>query len=259
MGASCLSIEDEVDFPAELRAHDAIAFCYPNYASRVPLIMRGFAAKHMGALKGKKLVIFATQWIFSGDAARALCDLFPAGHIEVIYAEHFFMPNNVCNLIFLPKASEKNVERRMKMAERKIDRICRDIKQGIVRKRGFSVISRILGNIQGLSWQGSSRNAFASKGTVEYRAKHRVKVNGDCTACNVCVACCPTRNLENRGGKIAHKNNCTICYRCVNRCPQRAITVFFHGRPRWQFRYFALKGGICTLADNRFSQGVHSW
>ena len=95
MGAQCLSIEGGTDFDMAVAGHDIIAFCYPIYGSRVPLIMRGFVARHMAALKGKNLIIFATQLMFSGDGARVLCDLFPKGHIKVTYAEHFLMPNNV--------------------------------------------------------------------------------------------------------------------------------------------------------------------
>ncbi|MCL2372462.1 MAG: flavodoxin domain-containing protein [Defluviitaleaceae bacterium] len=81
----CLSIEDEADFPAEIAAADTLAICYPIYGSRVPLIMREFVARHMDIFRGKKLVILVTQLIFSGDGARVLCDIFPAGHVEVIY------------------------------------------------------------------------------------------------------------------------------------------------------------------------------
>jgi len=233
--AQCLSIEVDADFHAEMWAHDTIAFCYPIYGSRVPLIMREFVAKHMDALRGKKLAIFVTQVAFSGDGARALSDLFPKGHIEVVYAEHFFMPNNVSNFALLRKAGKRNIRKRMKMAESRMDRVCRNMKLGIVKKRGFSAISRVLGNIQGRPWQGDSRNAFAVENTMEYRAKHSVKIDGGCTACNICVECCPMKNLENHASTITHKNNCTVCYRCVNRCPQKAITVFFHSKPRWQY------------------------
>jgi len=42
--AKCLSIEDDIDFDAEIRAASLIAVCYPVYGSRVPLIMRKFIA-----------------------------------------------------------------------------------------------------------------------------------------------------------------------------------------------------------------------
>ena len=234
--AECYSIEDGVDFAEAIKTHDTIAFCYPIYGSRVPLIMRDFAAKHLTALKGKKLIIFVTQLIFSGDGARVLCDLFPKNHIKVIYAEHFFMPNNVCNFALLKKTSDKSVQKRLEMADKKMERACRNIKNGIIKKRGFSAAARLLGKIQGIPWQGDSGNAFAAERTMEYKAKHGVKIDEDCIACNACVEYCPMRNLENRQGKIEHKNNCTMCYRCINLCPKKAITVFFHKKPMWQYK-----------------------
>ena len=164
-----------------------------------------------------------------------LCDLFPKGHVEVIYAEHFHMPSNVCNFALLQKTSEKNIQSRLKRADKIMDAVCRNMNAGIVRKRGFSPISRLLGKIQGKPWQGDSRNAYAEEGRMEYKAKHGVKFDGDCSACGVCVELCPMKNLEITNGAIAHNNNCTVCYRCVNRCPQKAITVFFHDKPKWQY------------------------
>jgi len=235
LGARCLSVEDDVEFNGEFQKADSIAFCYPIYGSRVPLIMREFVAKHMTALKGKKLMIFVTQTTFSGDGARVLCDLFPNGHIDVIYAEHFFMPNNISNFSLLRKASVKNMQNRKKLAEMKMERVCRNIRNGTIKKRGFFVVARLLGKIQGKPWQGDSKNAYASEGTMEYKAKHSVKIDADCNVCGVCVKRCPMKNLKNEHGRIVHNDNCTVCYRCVNLCPNKAIRVFLDKKPQWQY------------------------
>ena len=66
MDVECISIEADMDFTSILKAHDTIAFCYPIYGSRVPRIMREFVAKHMSDITGKKLIIFVTQFLFSG-------------------------------------------------------------------------------------------------------------------------------------------------------------------------------------------------
>ena len=98
MNASCHSIEENADFTALLASEEVIGFCYPIYGSRVPRIMREFVSVHTDSLKAKKLIIFCTQMYFSGDGARAFIDIFPRNHAEVIYAEHFLMPNNVCKV-----------------------------------------------------------------------------------------------------------------------------------------------------------------
>ncbi|MCL1994693.1 MAG: 4Fe-4S binding protein, partial [Defluviitaleaceae bacterium] len=80
----------------------------------------------------------------------------------------------------------------------------------VVKKRGFSSVSRILGKIQGKSWQGDSKNAHAAEGTMEHKAKNGVQIDTDCNACGLCVNICPMKNLETDGEKISHKNNCTV-------------------------------------------------
>ena len=242
MGTECLSIEEEANFSMLINSHDTIIFCYPIYGSRVPLIMREFVAAHLTELKGKRIAIFVTQLMFSGDGARVLCDLFPSGHIEVIYAEHFRMPNNICNIALLRMKNSKNIKKRLIRAEKTMENVCRNIKAGIVKKKGFSAVSRLLGKIQGKPWQGDSKNAFAEESSMENRAKHGIKIDNDCTICKVCVEICPMKNLETKNGAISHKNNCTACYRCVNRCPQKAITVLLHNKPKWQYKGIDGKG-----------------
>ena len=237
MNAACLSIEADVNFTAEIKANDTIAFCYPIFASRVPRIMREFTAKHMSDLSGKKIIIFVTQMMFSGDGARVFTDMFWDGAIEVIYAEHFNMPHNAGNIPILWRPGDKTIQRCIKKTDVKMTRVCRDIKNGIIRKRGFSRFSQILGNIQGKAWQGHSKEIAPSTFSVEHKAKNGVKIHKACTCCNLCVNICPMKNLANENGQIIPKGNCIVCYRCVNRCPNKAITVMmFHLRPRWQYK-----------------------
>ena len=235
MGTKCLSIEGNADFIDEISKHGTIVFCYPIYGSRVPLIMRKFTAQHMDALNGKKLIILVTQAFFSGDGARVFVDLFPKNHIEVVYADHISMPNNICNFSLFRRANKKRVGKQVKKAETQIERICSDIRRKVVKKRGFNKLSKLLGNFQGKAWQGDSGNAFANKNSIEFKAMTGVKINTDCTVCNNCVVRCPMKNLEINDGAIRHKNNCTMCYRCVNLCPKQAITVFIHKKPKWQY------------------------
>ena len=236
MGGKCLSIEDKAGFAAEIAGAAAIAFCYPVYGSRVPLAMRMFAAEHMQALKGKQLVIFATQLIFSGDGARVFTDLFPKNHVQVIYAEHFLMPNNVCNLAILRQTGAKRTQKFLRRAERKIQRVRDDIQSGRAKLRGFSAVSRVLGSLQGKAWQGDSRQVRPGKNTMEHKAMRAVKIHPQCNACGLCAQACPMKNLGQNQGKITHNSNCCVCYRCVNLCPRQAITVLFHKRPKWQYK-----------------------
>ena len=224
MNAECHSIEEHIDFEALFATAEIIAFCYPIYASRVPRIMREFVSKHMESLEGKKLIIFCTQMLFSGDGARAFTDLFSGGHIQVVYAEHFFMPNNISNASIVPMASDKLVRAYLQHSERRMEAVCRDIKAGIIKKRGFNIISRGLGLLQAPLMP-----------IIEKKANNSVRVGNGCTRCGICVSVCPMKNLMCENRSITHKHNCTMCCRCVNKCPEKAITIVFHDKVKKQY------------------------
>jgi len=225
MNAACHSIEEKIDFSNLIAPEKAIAFCYPVYGSRVPRIMREFVKRHMESLKDKKLIIFCTQMYFSGDGARAFTDIFPRGYVSVIYAEHFLMPNNVCNFFILPLPGERSIKKYVKKAERKMQTVCDEITYGVIKKRGFNPVSRALGLIQGV---------FYPK--FEKIGMDRVWIGDNCTQCNLCVTICPMNNFENESGKVKPKNNCTMCYRCINKCPKKSISVYLRGKVKKQYK-----------------------
>lgn len=225
MDASCYSIEEDIDFEKLIKSEDIIGFCYPVYMSSVPRIMREFVARHMKVLKGKKVIIFCTQLMLSGDGTRKFKMLFPKDHIEVIYTEHFFMPNNMNDVLILPITKGKGIERYLVRAKRKMESVCRDIRNGTVKKRGFSVPARILGLPQSLLM-----------GATERRANRAVSIDRDCTHCGLCVKICPMDNFSMDDAGIRHNHNCTMCYRCINACPERAITVLLSGKIKKQYK-----------------------
>ena len=224
-GAVCHSIEEDIDFARLLDSNEVIAFCYPIFGSRVPKLMREFVAKYMGILKNKKIIIFCTQYKFSGDGARALTYLFDSAH--VIYAEHFLMPNNICNFSLLPLESDKKLAKYPDKIERKMQKVCDNIKNGIIKRRGFNFISRVLGLLQG---------AFFP--SIEERGKDKVRIDKDCNNCGLCVKICPMNNFKIEDEMIKTNNNCMMCYRCINKCPQKAITVFLRKKVKRQFKGF---------------------
>ena len=236
MKTKCYSIEEEVDFSTLMASNDVIGFCYPIYGSRLPRNMRQFVSSHLEDLKGKKLIIFATQWGFSGDGARALTDLLPKGHVEIIYAEHFNMPNNLTNSVWFKEMSKKKMEAKMARAETRMLVACENIKTGIVKRRGFSTVSKFLGAFQGNAWQKKSSSVELITGSMEAKVATSVRVDDACIACSICVDACPVKNLSLEQGVINHHNNCVGCFRCVNVCPKRAISVMLKRMPKWQYK-----------------------
>jgi len=227
MNADCHSIEEEADFDQLITQNDTVGFCYPIYGSRVPRLMRDFVITHTQLLENKKLIIFCTQMFFSGDGARVLTDLFPRDYVNVIYAEHFLMPNNVCNLFITPLAGKKLTQWYLAGVQKKNRKVCDGISNGVIRKRGFNPVSRALGLIQGTFLPG-----------IEQRALSKVWINNDCNKCGSCVSICPMDNFKLISDTIETQNNCMMCYRCINRCPQKAITVFLRGKVKKQYAGF---------------------
>jgi len=225
MDSACHSIEESVDFSALFAAHDVIALCYPVYASRPPKIMRDFVSSNADALKGKRLVIFCTQMIFSGDGARSLLDSLPKKHVNVIYAEHFSMPNNINNVAITPLIGQKSIEKKIRKLESKMSKVCANIESGKVKRRGFNPISRLLGLPQALFLR-----------PLERLANKTISISKDCTKCGVCVAICPTKNLIFDNGKVTPTQKCTVCYRCINKCPKMAMNIIRRGKIKRQYK-----------------------
>ncbi|KAF0092035.1 MAG: hypothetical protein FD141_219 [Fusobacteria bacterium] len=232
MGCENYSIEENIDFKKLINSNDTIVFSYPTYGSCVPIIMREFISEHKKYLRGKKIIILSTQLLFSGDGARVLTELLEDIDYKIIYAEHFNMPNNICNLPIFPNPSDRRMEKYIRKANKKIEKSCANIRRGIVRKRGFNLISKYAGLY-------SQRIYF--KG-IEDIAKSDVRINEECILCGKCVRICPMHNLEDLDNRIEQKDNCTLCYRCVNECPVKAITVLYHRKVQQQYTGFGRRG-----------------
>lgn len=96
MNCQSYSIEEHVDFKKLISQNKTICLCYPIHCSLAPIIFRKFIKNLSEEFKGKKLIIFCSQQFFSGDGARSITDLLE--DIDVIYAQHFNMPNNITSL-----------------------------------------------------------------------------------------------------------------------------------------------------------------
>lgn len=225
IAAECHSIEEKKDFTTLIENNEIIAFCYPIYGARIPRIMREFVQKYDKLILGKKIIILVTQWIWSGDGTRAFTDLLPKDAIKVIYAEHFRMPSNICNISFIKQESAKKVAWYINNAEKKLQIVCHNIQNGVIVRRGFNF----------LSWLGGLIFSRLMP-KLERKFADAVIVFPDCTGCGLCCNLCPMNNLKISHKKAQGQGNCIFCFRCVNNCPQKAITAGgVKSRPKWQY------------------------
>lgn len=232
MAAECRSIEEKADFSALLAAHRAVGFCYPTYRSGVPRPVREFAGRFQASLRGKKLILFCTQMLFSGDGARAFTELLPEGWCEVVYAEHFRMPGNLCNVLPAWAFSERAAASRVRCAEKKLERACRELAEGKKRLRGFWGLGCSLG--------AQRRRRLLAR---ERRAAGNVTVQESCTGCGVCLKNCPADNFTVTEGRALPGKRCMLCYRCVNLCPEKAIRVVYRQSVVKQYRGLPSESG----------------
>lgn len=220
------SIEEECDFESLIQNHALVGFCYPIYGSSLPKIMRRFVFRYRESLQDKKLILFCTQLIFSGDGARVFTELLKDIPYEVVLAEHFNMPNSVCNLPVIKVRNGDALRGILKRADRRLARACKALHENKRRLRGFNAFSHLLGL--------SQRPMFLK---MEDAASNQVTVDKNvCSRCAKCVRECPAKNLYLEDGCIKARGDCTLCYRCVNHCPNKAITVWFHNKVTEQYR-----------------------
>ncbi len=230
MGCQNYSIEDNVNFKDVFKINNTICFCYPVYGSCVPKIMREFIQKHKTCLDNKEIIIFCTQLMFSGDGARVFTDLLKGNKYKVIYAEHFNMPNNISNTSIFKVTNGNENHKVVDKVNKKLIRVCYNIKNDIIYKKGFNIFSYLLGLLQ--------RPFF-----IRYENKliRTLEISNECNNCKLCINICPTKNLYLKDNKIQDKNKCTLCYRCVNICPQKAIRLMFDKPVIKQYKGIDLK------------------
>ena len=224
-GAQCYSIEEKLDASALVQAHEIVGFCYPIYGSCVARPMREFVLAHTEALAGKRFVVLCTQLMFSGDGAHALSALLPGGEKSVVYAEHFNMPNNLCNFHMFRVTNGRENAARLKRAEKRAARAAEEIAAGRIHRRGFHPVSIALGKSQSAFWPA-----------IEERAKDDILVDADCIRCGLCARICPVGNLSMGTDGVEQAGKCVVCYRCVNACPKQAITTLIHTKPTRQYK-----------------------
>ncbi len=222
MNCNAYSIEERVNFVRLIKENDVIALCFPIHFSKAPVFFMEFVSKYKENFKGKRIISLCTQQFYSGDGARSIFDLLE--DVEVVYAEHFNMHNNITSWPTYYKLTKRNNPRCLRGVEKKVKRVAKDIEQGRVKQKGFSEFAKVLG-----------RGQHISPERVKVKQQSAVRVNDTCVLCGKCIKHCPTKNLKIESGKLADKAECTFCMRCVNLCPKKSLSVLIHGKVSEQY------------------------
>lgn len=220
-------ITEKADFSEEIKKADMILLAFPIYGSSPPVPMRRFVYANENNIKNKDIVIIITQYMFSGDGAASLGRTVEKLGGNVLFAEHFNMPNNLADCkMFKIRNGDEN-KKILDKAEMKIEKFAARIISGKPFRRGYGVLSHATGYY--------CQRKFWRKNESEKKSK--LKINKDlCVGCGLCQKNCPVHNIKISGKTAVPQGNCALCYRCVNICPKQAITLCGKSAPEKQYK-----------------------
>ncbi|UNC91087.1 EFR1 family ferrodoxin [Candidatus Contubernalis alkaliaceticus] len=195
---------------------DLVGFGFPTHGSDLPFIMKEFF-QELPPVKNKRTFIFCTQWMWSGDGARVAEEFLDEKQFNIFWAEHFFMPSNVCVSVtrFLPYTNDRmKISKTLAKTEKRIRGFIHKIMNERPFRRGFNRISEASGAFQRVPF----RRFFERLRDDIFYEKSL------CIRCRKCARLCPSGNLIFEGKELKTKGICILCLRCYSFCPVSAIT-----------------------------------
>jgi flavodoxin/ferredoxin len=201
---------------------DLIGFGYPIYGSDLPQPMKDFLHA-LSPRSGKPTFLFCTQWMFSGDGARAATRYLSHTGFNIKWAEHFFMPNNICvsfTRIFPYTNDPQRIQPVLLKTTKRAQNFACHILSGKPSRRGFNPFAHIAGSMQRVPFR-----------TTFHRWRNDIGIDLEkCTHCLKCVNDCPAKNLayDEKTKRFITQNTCYICLRCYDFCPVSAVTYMGH-------------------------------
>ena len=197
-----------------LKEEDVIFLGYPTQFSNATFMVRDFIKKNSSLWKGKKVFCVNTMGLFSGDGTGCTARILKKYGAEILGGIQIKMPDSVCDSKLLKKSIEEN-RQIVKNADKRLEEVAEQIKNGKYPREGLSFIAHLKGFLGQRLW-------FYRK-TMGYTDK--LKINDDCNGCGLCSRVCTMKNIRIKDKKAVPENKCTMCYRCISLCPQKAITL----------------------------------
>ena len=222
--ATCFPLEAP-QITHAISKQNTIILGYPTQFSNAPFMVRDFIRKNRRLWNGKSVFCVNTMGLFSGDGTGCTARLLKKYGAQILGGVQIKMPDSVCDSKLLKKSPEEN-RQIVKCADRRIEQIAKQIKQGQYPQEGLSAFSHIKGLFGQRLWFYRKTSGCTDK----------LKISSACNGCGLCSRNCPMGNIEIENNRAISGKQCTMCYRCTSLCPEKAITLL-GDRVREQCRY----------------------
>lgn len=127
-----------------LENQNIIILGYPTQFSNAPFMVRDFIRKNHYLWKGKRVFCVNTMGLFSGDGTGCTARILKKYGAQILGGIQIKMPDSVCDSKLLKKSIEEN-KQIVKNADKCIEQIAEQIRQGKYPQEGLSLISHIKG------------------------------------------------------------------------------------------------------------------
>ncbi|MEI6055207.1 MAG: EFR1 family ferrodoxin [Lentisphaerota bacterium] len=194
---------------------DAIGIFYPVWMSNMPDQLQGFCRKLLKSSIKRNLFFIGNCASGKDNSGSYWKKKFENKGHKVLYVAMLQMPSNFNISVLARETSEKEIVSLKDNASAKLENICRDISEGIIKDLGKGFAASIYA-IQRLFFYMKSKWSY----------KYLKVVEPKCTKCHLCVKLCPMQNIQSgTDGAISFGKNCILCSKCFNYCPTNAVLI----------------------------------
>lgn len=214
----CYSIEaltpEKVKGQLEKAGHIVLGF--PVYGSTAPKLVLEFIQQLPLAGNEKKISVFATQALASGDTAYHIGQKLVLKGYDLRQAMHFRMMNNfhLPRFRFYRPRNDYRLEKLLKKALPRVEKLAKLIISDEEYITGNNLLGHFLGSFQ---------RKHIDK--IEKLSRDFEVDTSSCIDCGKCKRICPVQNIEKCEGAYQFGDKCILCLRCYSQCPQSAILI----------------------------------